>query len=126
MARPAHERVGKAFRLAMEKAGLRQGDIAEALNVDPATVSRWSRGMQRIDLEVFPLLDELCGQRRGYLLELAGYVEQVKSTDVRSAIAADTVLTDKSKGALGLLYDVLSDQDAAAARRPAGTAHTGG
>lgn len=119
MARPAHERVGKAFRVAMETAGLRQGDVAEALNVDPATVSRWSRGMQRIDLEVFPLLDELCGRPHGYVLRLAGYVAD-SDADVRAAIEADRLLTDKSKSALSLLYDVLTAQDAGV-RIPAGT-----
>lgn len=89
MARPAYERVGAAFRTAYEAAGLRQHEIAKALGVDQATVSKWSRGVQRIDLEYFPVLDELCGMPKGYVLRMAGFVEDTSGNSVKDAVAAD-------------------------------------
>jgi transcriptional regulator with XRE-family HTH domain len=82
MARPAYERVGNAFRLAYERAGLRQEDVAAALHVDQGTVSRWARGLQKLDLDYFPQIDELCGQPHGYLLRLAGYVDDGYPDDI--------------------------------------------
>jgi len=125
VARPAYERVGEAVRKALDDAGLRQSDIADALGVDPATVSKWARGLQRIDLEYFPEIDRVCGQRRGYVLELAGFVDPPPSGDVRVAIAADPALDDEGKGALTVLYEVLRTRatngtgQADAGRKPA-------
>lgn len=105
MARPAYERVGTAFRGAYEAAGLRQTDIAEALDVDPATVSKWSRGLQRIDLEYFPEIDRLCGKPKGYVLRLAGYVEDDPAGDVRAAIMADDGLMEQARLMLLDVYE---------------------
>jgi len=103
MARPAYERVGTAFRTAYEAAGLRQEDIADALGVDQGTVSKWARGLQRIDLDYFPQIDQLCGHRKGYLLRLAGYVED-DPADVRSALASDPTLDEVSRRVLLAAY----------------------
>lgn len=123
MAEPG-DRLAAALRHTYENAKLTQAAIAAALGVEQTTVSKWAKGQNQPPLEALPVIEQLAGVTVGTNLRRAGLVEDL--TDVRSAIAADPVLTDKSKGALGLLYDVLSDQDAAAARRPAGTAHTGG
>lgn len=116
MARPAYERVGAAFRKAYEEAGLRQEDIAAALDVDQGTVSKWARGLARIDLDYFPSIDELCHQPRGYLLWLAGYVEWIDPADVQAAIAVDPDLDEDGRTALTLLYRVLKSR----AGQPAG------
>lgn len=115
MARPAYERVGAAFRGAYEAAGLRQTDIAEALGVDPATVSKWSRGLQRIDLEYFPEIDRLCGKPKGYVLRLAGYIEDDPAIGVRSAIMADHGLTEQAKLTLLDVYESFQKRAAAQA-----------
>ena len=107
VARPAYERVGVAFRQAYEGAGLRQSDIAAALAVDPATISKWSRGLQRIDLEYFPEIDRVCGRPLGYVLTRAGYVDPAPPADVPAAIAADPDLDKEGRGALTMLYEVL-------------------
>jgi transcriptional regulator with XRE-family HTH domain len=107
MARPAYERVGAAFRQAYEAAGLRQIDVAAALDVDPGTVSKWSRGLQRIDLEYFPSIDRMCGRPLGYVLTRAGYVDPAPPADVPAAIAADQDLDQEGRGALTMLYEVL-------------------
>lgn len=106
MARPAYERVGLAFTEAYKAAGLRQSDVAEALGVDPAAVSRWSRGLQRIDLEYFPLIDDLCGKKRGYLLKKAGYVDD-GSCDVLTAIDLDPRLDERGRRLMSTQYEVL-------------------
>jgi transcriptional regulator with XRE-family HTH domain len=103
MARPAHARVGAAFRSAYKAAGLRQTDIAAALGTDQGTVSRWASGTQRIELEYFPMIDELCGHRHGYLLRLAGYVVDDPG-DVLTAIANADDLDETGKRLVSMLY----------------------
>jgi transcriptional regulator with XRE-family HTH domain len=95
VARPAYERVGTAFRTAYQGAGLRQEDIAAELGVDQGTVSKWARGLQRIDLDYFPRIDALCRQPTGHVLRLAGYVDF--TPDVVAALTADTRLPDIPK-----------------------------
>jgi len=114
MARPAYERVGNAFRRAYEFAGLRQTDVADALGVDPATISKWSRGLQRIDLDYFPEIDKLCGQPRGWLLKQAGYVEDAELS-VEQAIRSDPRLDDQGRTTLLHLYLVLTSPAAQSA-----------
>jgi len=108
VARPAYERVGEALKTAYKKAGLRQEDLAAALDVDQGTVSRWSRGVQRIELEYFPRIDELCGRPRGYLLRLAGYVDDLDALDTVQAIRSDPRLDDQGRTTLEHLYLVLT------------------
>lgn len=115
MARPAYERVGIAFRQAYEAAGLRQTDVADALGVDPATVSKWSRGLQRIDLDYFPEIDRLCRQPLGHVLMRAGYVAPPTAGDVEQAIRSDPKLDDRGRGTLLHLYQVLTSPGAALA-----------
>jgi transcriptional regulator with XRE-family HTH domain len=107
MARPAYERVGAAFRTAYEAAGLRQGDVAKALGVDQATVSKWARGVQRIDLEYFPEIDRVCRRPLGWVLTKAGFVDPGPMVDVASAVAADPALDEDGRNALAMLYEVL-------------------
>ena len=104
MARPAYARVGAAFRTAYTEAGLRQEDIATALGVDQGTISKWARGLQRIDLEYFPKIDKLCGQPTGYLLDLAGYVSREPLT-VEQAIARDPALSSEHRAFMLRYYN---------------------
>src|SRR5690606_7530535 len=95
VARPAHERVGRALRDALADAGLRQGDLADALGIDQGTVSRWTRGLQRIDLDYFPAIDKALGRPTGYLLRKAGYVAD--SVDTLTSIDLDPRLDDEAR-----------------------------
>lgn len=119
MARPAYERVGAAFRTTYEAAGLRQGDVAKILGVDQATVSKWARGVQRIDLEYFPEIDRVCQRPLGYVLTKAGYVDPRPPVDVRAAIVADPNLDEEGRSALAMLYEVLRTRAAQGADRTA-------
>jgi transcriptional regulator with XRE-family HTH domain len=102
----------------LQAQGWSKRDIAERLGVEAPTVSRWENGTRQPELALLPRIDQLLGRPRGEVLRRAGFVEEV--ADVRSAIAADPLLTDKSKSALSLLYDVLTAQDAGV-RSPVGT-----
>jgi transcriptional regulator with XRE-family HTH domain len=103
MARPAHARVGAAFRSAYKAAGLRQEDIAAAVGVDQGTISRWASGVQPIPLDYFPKLDDLCSRPHGYLLRLAGYVVDDPG-DVLTAIANADDLDETGKRLVSMLY----------------------
>ena len=113
MARPAYERVGKAFSLAYKTAGLRQEDVAAALHVDQGNVSRWARGLQKLDLDYFPKIDDLCGQPRGYLLRLAGYVDD--DIDLPAIIATASELHPKQRQTLLDVYVSLRKRSAPSA-----------
>jgi transcriptional regulator with XRE-family HTH domain len=81
MARPIAEEFGRAFRLAYESAGLTQVELAARLQVrgwtkvNQAQVSKWVRGVSVPPLEVLPDVDAACGQPKGYVLRVAGYVD---------------------------------------------------
>lgn len=112
-----------ALRQTYEDAKVSQAAIATALGVEQPTVSKWAKGQNRPPLEALGVVERLAGVPLGTILRRAGYVEDM--VDVRSAIAADRTLTDKSKSALSLLYDVLTTQDAGASS-PADAAQVAG
>lgn len=111
--RPEDSRLSDAFRAAYETAGLSQTQIADALDgVDQPAVSKWARGERPPPLWVLPAIDELCGKPRGYVLRLAGYVDDV---DVADLLAADKSLDPDGRGMVVRLYRMLQE-DAAASR----------
>lgn len=118
------DQLAVALRQTYEDAKVSQAAIATALGVEQPTVSKWAKGQNRPPLEALAVVERLAGVPLGTILRRAGFVAE--ATDVRSAIAADPLLTDKSKSALSLLYDVLTAQDAAGGRSPAGTAQATG
>lgn len=81
MARPIAEDFGQAFRRAYTEAGLTQSDVAEALRergwvkVNQTYVSRWARGLVFPPIEILPVIDEVVGRPRGYLLSLLDMVD---------------------------------------------------
>jgi transcriptional regulator with XRE-family HTH domain len=100
--RPEESRLSEAFRLAYETAGIPQTQIAEAADVDQPTVSKWARGERPPPVWVLPIIDELCGQRTGYVLRLADLVDD--GVDTEAAINSDPVLDEDSKSAMVKLY----------------------
>jgi len=102
--RPEERRLSDAFREAYEAAGVSQTQIAEALGVDQPRVSKWARGESEPALHQLPVIDALCGQPRGHVLRLAGYVDD--GVDVIAAIHQDDRLDKESRDAIILLYTV--------------------
>jgi transcriptional regulator with XRE-family HTH domain len=114
VARPAHERFGKALQQAYKQAGLTQEDLAKRLqdrgvNVTQSRISSWARGMYRIPPEIYADIDAACDLPLGGFLELAGLVDA-------------QALVDRKKGGNGGDHDPFSHlpgrRDVAAARRP--------
>lgn len=70
-----------AFRRAYTEAGMTQAELAEGLRargwvkVDQTYVSRWARGLVFPPIEIIPVIDEVLGRPKGYLLALAGMVD---------------------------------------------------
>lgn len=107
MARLSSERLSpltEAFRVACEVAGLTQEQLAERLGVHQTTVSKWLLGKAQPPLEHLPIVDALCGEPRGHILRLAGYVDDKSGGDVLAAIAQDAHVRDDAKPGLVDLY----------------------
>ena len=106
MAEPVGGRLSAALRATYQEAGVSQVDIAEALNTDQPTVSRWARGMRRPPLDALPTVERLCGVPVGTILRRAGYVEDIE-LDTVQAIRSDPRLDDQGRTTLEHLYLVL-------------------
>lgn len=132
VARPVAEEFGRALRAAYEAVGLSQVELARRLQergwvrVDQSTVSKWVRGVSMPPLEVLPDVDAACGQARGYVLRLAGYVEDPDPTDVLAVIDADDQLTPEMKQSLKLTYKGYVELRRQAAESGPGRAGGGG
>lgn len=87
-----------AFKLACEQAGVTQEQLAEHLGVHQTTVSGWFVGKAQPPLRHLPAIDELCGQPKGYVLRLGGYVED--DLDVEAALAVDPLFADPEDRAM--------------------------
>ena len=119
MAEPVGGRLSTAMRATYQEAGVSQTDIADALNTDQPTVSRWARGMRRPPLDALPVIERLCGVPLGTILRRAGYVEYPAELDTEQAIRSDPRLGDESRTTLLHLYAVLTHRDASATPAPA-------
>jgi YgiT-type zinc finger domain-containing protein len=56
-------RTPEVFRFMRKAIGMRAVDLAELLDADPATISRWERGKLDVDKHAFALLAELVEDR---------------------------------------------------------------
>lgn len=92
--------LGQAVARALS--GHRQVDVAERLGVSQNSISRWKTGDQRPALDQIAALEEACGRPRGFVLRLAGYVDDV--VDVETAISADPELDDIGRGVVRSAY----------------------
>lgn len=95
---PGAESLTDAFRLACSEAGVTQEQLAEQLGVHQTTVSSWLVGKAKPPLRHLPAIDALCGQPKGYILRLAGYVDD--DLDVEAALAVDPSFADPDDRAM--------------------------
>lgn len=98
----------RAFAAAVEELegkGFDRKQIAARLHVEPPTVSRYVTGKNGVQVEHLPIIDAMCGERRGYVLRLAGFVED--DVDVRSALRTDPALDADERESLVRMYDGL-------------------
>jgi transcriptional regulator with XRE-family HTH domain len=82
-------RLARAIRLAREH--ISQTALADAVEVDQPSVSKWERGEQRPSLEQIAAVETATGRRPGFVLIAAGLVE---TPSVEAALAADSHLDD--------------------------------
>lgn len=78
-----------AIRLAREQ--MSQSTLADAIDTDQPSVSRWERGEQRPSLEQIAAIETATGKRPGFILIAAGLVD---TPSVEAAVAADPKLDD--------------------------------
>jgi class 3 adenylate cyclase len=60
--------MGQRIRTRREKCGLKQSDVAAALQVSPQAVSKWERGENAPDISLLPALSRLLGVSVDWLL----------------------------------------------------------
>lgn len=101
------EAVGEALK------GHTQDDVADRMNAGKlelpyratqARISRWKNGEVVPSPVELAALEDACGRQRGFVLRLAGLVEDAKT--VRSAIESDPNLDDISRTFVLEVYDV--------------------
>lgn len=88
----------------LQSRGMERKRIAQVLDVTPSAMARWSSGERTIPVEKLPIVDALCGQPRGHVLRLAGYVSD--SVDVVTVIRTDPQLDHDEQDALLSVYNV--------------------
>lgn len=90
---PAPVSLGVALRAARKPRT--QDEMAEALGVDQATISKWERGVSRPTLEEIRAFEEAAGRARGSVLVATGSVELKEGVEL--AITADDRLGAEQK-----------------------------
>lgn len=91
-------RLCAAFRTAYETAGLTQDALGERTGLPQARISKYARGESTPPLNVLELVDAACRQPKGYVLRLAGYVDD--DLDIAAAIAADRSISGSEDRAM--------------------------
>lgn len=96
-----------AFRRAYESAGLSQQALSAATGIDQSLISKYARGATQPPLDALVKVDEACGQPRGHVLRLAGYVQD--SIDIEAALASDPALDQEGRDMVVRLYRILRE-----------------
>lgn len=78
--------VGEAVREARQKAGLRQGELADMVYVTQTSVSKLERGLQEVRLDAVLAIFQTCG-----CPVYAGERQVVRARDVWGVIASEMV-----------------------------------
>lgn len=92
----------------LERLGVQRKDLAARLGVEPSTVSRYVTGKLSVPLELLPAIDVMCGKRKGYVLRLAGFVDDEMSTE--EAISSDPALTETGRATVASYYRFVRDE----------------
>lgn len=101
----------RALRQAFLESPLTQTEVARRINTEPANISRWVNGLRvPEDLETIAALDKAFGEIPGYLLRLAGYVEDLD--DPEGVIQTDTRLTPTYRQVVLDTYDAAVERSA--------------
>lgn len=90
---------------------LTQAQLADAVNTDQGTVSRWENGNLRPELDDLRAIEDAAGVPHGTILRRAGYVAEIKT--VRDALEADRTIP---RAAIPYLLDAVEAARKGAAR----------
>lgn len=105
-----------AIQSARKGAGLSQIELAERIGIDQPRLSRYIRGVDLVPYDLLPQIDEACGQPRGHVLRLAGFVDD-GPLDLVAALTNDPRLADAvDRHAIVVLYRAFLEREA----QPAG------
>jgi class 3 adenylate cyclase len=92
----SNEMVGNRIRTQREKRGLKQSDIANALQISPQAVSKWERGENAPDISVLVPLAKLLGISTDWLLSYhAEYPDIFEATVLMTATKGFTRRVEK-------------------------------
>jgi transcriptional regulator with XRE-family HTH domain len=91
--RSLHQAIRSAYQ-----GRIRQDDLADALGVDQATISRWSAGKSRPNVVQMRGIETLAGRPLGWIDAQCGLIDDVCT--VPQAIAMDPALSDSDRAVL--------------------------
>lgn len=87
----------------LESRGYTREQIAGQIGVKPPTLSRYVTGKAGVQVEHLPIIDSLLGERLGYVLRVAGFVDP--EVDTRTTLRSDRGLEPDQRGVLVKIYD---------------------
>jgi transcriptional regulator with XRE-family HTH domain len=97
------EDLGQRIKQAREERGLKQKDLAQAVHVEPMTVSRWERGVNTPDLDTLALIAQATGKQQSF------FVEERKVTQTVDQRLA--TLAQNQQDAIALLRELVETVD---------------
>jgi len=103
------EDLGNRIRSQRERLGLKQHDVAHALQVSPQAVSKWERGENAPDIAILGALAKLLGVSTDWLLDTYG-----EGLDVFEA----TVFASSVTGAYEKSLQMAASSSCASSREP--------
>ncbi len=106
----------RAIRQALDESGVTQEALAARLGVRQSSIQKWATHREpRLDRVL--TIEQALGHPRGYLLRLAGYVQEARSTE--EVIRADTRLLPDGRDSVLDLYRSFVSRSAAKREAPA-------
>jgi transcriptional regulator with XRE-family HTH domain len=104
--------IAEALRTARDDAGLTQQELGDRVGLGQPAIQKWESGRRKItDLNRLAELEAAMGHSRGYVLRLAGYVEDAQTA--RQAIEHDPLLTPDHRRIVLNTYDGAAEESAA-------------
>jgi transcriptional regulator with XRE-family HTH domain len=98
-----NEELGKRIKQARDDRGWKQKDLAQAVHVEPMTVSRWERGVNTPDLDTLGLIAKATGKPNSF------FVEERKVTQTTDQRLGE--MSQNQQDALSLLRELVETVD---------------
>ena len=98
--------IAESIRDLYQSVGLRQADIADALNVSHTKVTHWASPKDPVppSFEELAAVEDVCGVQRGWVLRRCGLIDDPKT--VRDAISGDSrIISQVARSMVLAAYD---------------------